>query len=427
MCSSTIPTSVPTAARFVVEEDFGETTNVWVARSASGFFDTSTFELVSFDVSGAPLDGVGAGGASMSSTGRSWRSHLPTATSCREGRCRWIKSRVWMRTRPIALDITPTINFGTVDVGSQSAPQNAVVTNTSGAAINISAVTPPSVPFVVTANGCNGLLDAGASCSVTLVFRPSVAGGASSSVTVSGDGLSVSSSLVGTGRALPSAGSLSIAPTTANFGSAPIGTTLPAQTFTISNPGQSPVAVSSVSLNGGGSDQFAMVSNSCPTTLASGASCTISVAATVTRVGSFSATLVVLGSGGTSATATLRVSGTAQIFNPALKMNPGVVSAGQVTAAIGSGFPPNIDVQLAFEGEPTFTKVKTDGDGAFRFNFLILRNGVRIGGRQVVVVAPAQFVSVHAPLLIDLATFRPSGFSSPAITSGVRSLVSRGG
>jgi hypothetical protein len=108
-------------------------------------------------------------------------------------------------------------------------------------------------------------------------------------------------------------------------------------------------------------------------------------------------------------------------------MNPGVVAAGGVTAVIGSAFPPNIDVQLAFENEPAFTTVHTDGDGAFRFDFLILRNGVSIGGRQVVVVAPAEFNNVRAPLLIDLATYRPSGFSSPAITSGVRSLVSRGG
>jgi hypothetical protein len=108
-------------------------------------------------------------------------------------------------------------------------------------------------------------------------------------------------------------------------------------------------------------------------------------------------------------------------------MNPGVVSAGQVTAAIGTGFPPNIDVQLAFEGEAPFATVHTDAAGAFRFDYLLLRNGIRIGGRQVIAVDQPQFTGVRAPLLIDLATFRPSGFSSPAITNGVRSLVSRSG
>ena len=140
-----------------------------------------------------------------------------------------------------------------------------------------------------------------------------------------------------------------------------------------------------------------------------------------------SATLGILGSGGQSAQATLRVRGTLQLFAPTLKMNPGVVSAGEVTVAIGSGFPPNIDVQLAFFGETPFATAHSDAAGAFRYDFLILRNGVRIGGKQVVAIDQTQFTGVRAPLLIDLATFRPAGFSSPAFTSGVRSLVSRGG
>jgi hypothetical protein len=98
-----------------------------------------------------------------------------------------------------------------------------------------------------------------------------------------------------------------------------------------------------------------------------------------------------------------------------------------VTVAIGEGFPPNIDVQLAFEGEAPFTTVHSDGAGAFRFDFLIFRNGIRIGGRQVIALDQPQFSGVRAPLLIDLATFRPAGFGSPAITNGIRALVSRNG
>jgi hypothetical protein len=108
-------------------------------------------------------------------------------------------------------------------------------------------------------------------------------------------------------------------------------------------------------------------------------------------------------------------------------MNPGVVSPSEVTAALGSGFPPNIDVQLAFVGEAPFATVHTDAVGAFRFDYLLLRNGIRIGGTEVVAVDQPQFTGVRAPLLIDLATFRPAGFSSPAITSGVRAMVSRNG
>jgi len=218
-----------------------------------------------------------------------------------------------------------------------------------------------------------------------------------------------------------------IAPGVANYGSSPVGTSLPPKKFTVTNPGQTAVPLAGVGLSGAGADQFAVGANTCTGSLGPGAACTIDVAATITRQGATSAILGVLGTGGQSTQATLRITGTIQLFTPTLKMNPGVVSASEVTAAIGTGFPPNIDVQLAFEGEAPFATVHTDDAGAFRYNYLLLRNGVRIGGHQIVALDQPQFTGVRAPLLIDLATFRPSGFGNPALTNGVRSLVSRGG
>ena len=400
---------------------------VFVAHSTSGFFNSAAFDLVSYGVSGAPTS-TDSFAPAMSSNGR-YVAFASGANNELSGVRTPTTLNVWMRDRPIALDITPSLDFGTIAPGTQSAPQNVVVTNTSGVDINISAVTPPTAPFSIIANGCGGALAPGATCAITIVFSPTAPGGASSSVGVSGDGLSVSASLVGNGLAppAPTPGSLTMKPASANYGSGPVGTSFPAKTFTVSNPGQTAVTISGTGLSGTGADQFAIGTNTCTGSLAPSASCTIDVAATVTREGAMSATLGILGSGGQSAQATLRVRGTLQLFTPTLKMNPGVVSAGEVTVAIGSDFPPNVDVQLAFFGEPPFATVHTDAAGAFRYDFLILRNGVRIGGKQVVAIDQAQFSGVRAPLLIDLATFRPAGFSSPAFTSGVRSLVSRGG
>jgi secreted trypsin-like serine protease len=218
---------------------------------------------------------------------------------------------------------------------------------------------------------------------------------------------------------------LSIKPTSASYGSAVVGTVVPPKSFVVSNTGQAPVNINGVTLNGTGADQFAVTSNGCTGSLVSGASCSVAVGATVTRNGTFSATLTVTGAGGESAQATLRLGGD---FQPTLKMNPGVVSPGEVTVAIGEGFPPNTDVQLAFEGEPqAIATVHSDAAGAFRFDLLILRNGVRIGGRQVVALDQPTFSGVKAPLLIDLATYRPSGFEQASFASTVRSMYTRGG
>lgn len=394
---------------------------VLVARSASGFFDSSVFDLVSFGVSGNPTSTDSVQG-SMSSNGR-FVAFASAANSELSGAALAnTEVNVWMRQRPIALDITPSLDFGTINPGSQSAPQNVVVTNTSGISINISSVTPPAAPFSLTANGCGGPLGPGATCAITVVFSPTAPGGASSSITVSGDGLSVSASLVGAGRSR-TPGSLVIKPTSADYGSGGIGTALPSRKFVVSNPGQTAVPLIGAALGGTDADQFAVDASTCTGSLGPGAQCSVDVSATITRVGAMTATIGVGGTGGQSATAELLVDGIT------LKMNPGVVSPGEVTVAIGAGFPPNIDVELAYQGEAPFAKVHTEPDGSFRYSYLVLRNGVHVGGKQIVAIdQPPKFTGVRAPLLIDLATFRPAGFvSNPAFTSGVRAMVSRGG
>jgi hypothetical protein len=406
----------------------GDIAEIYVARSTSGSFDTSVFDLVSYGVNGSPAV-PDSTDPSMSSNGR-YVAFGSFANDELSGTAMPLNENVWLRERPIALDITPTVDFGTVNVGAQSAAQTAVVRNTSGIAINIATVTPPAAPFTITSNACGGSLAPGATCAVTMVFSPTAAGSASSTLTVAGDGLSVAASLVGAGRGptvLP--GSLVIAPAAANYGIVTVGASVAAKKFVVSNPGQTAVPLAGVALSGAGADQFAIGANTCSGSLAPGATCAVDVAAAATREGSMSATLAALGTGGQAAQATLLIRGTAVpvVFTPTLKMNPGVVSPGEVTAAIGSGFPPGIEVELAFAGETPFVKVQVKGDGTFRYDYLILRNGIRIGGREIVVIDQAEFSGVRAPLLIDLATFRPSGFSSPALTSGVRSLVSRNG
>ena len=325
---------------------------VYVARSSAGYFDNAVFDLVSYGVGDVPTT-TDSYAPSMSSNGR-YVAFTSGANNELSGVRTPTGLNIWMRQRPIALDITPSLNFGTIPLGGQSAPQDAVVTNTSGVSINIGGVTPPVAPFSIIANGCGGALPPGGSCAITIVFSPTVPGGASSSVTVAGDGLSVSASLVGAGQAppAPTPGSLTISPGSANYGTAAAGTPLPAKTFTVTNPGQTAVTIGGSGLSGSSADQFAIVSNTCTGALGPGAACAIGVAATVTRNGALSATLGIVGTAGEAAQATLRVRGTVPLFTPELLMNPGVVSAGEITVAVGSGFPPNIDVELAFHDEP---------------------------------------------------------------------------
>ncbi len=73
-----------------------------------------------------------------------------------------------------------SVDFGTIPVGSTSAPRVLVVTNTGGAALAVSAVTlsgPGMDRFAVTDDGCTGAsLDPGGTCSIAVAFAPDAVG-----------------------------------------------------------------------------------------------------------------------------------------------------------------------------------------------------------------------------------------------------------
>jgi hypothetical protein len=86
-----------------------------------------------------------------------------------------------------AASLTPSsLTFASQDTGTTSAPQQVAVTNTgtSGLFINSAAV-PNTLDFTVVGDGCSGLtLAAGTSCSVSIVFSPTLAGTRTAQLTV---------------------------------------------------------------------------------------------------------------------------------------------------------------------------------------------------------------------------------------------------
>ena len=57
---------------------------------------------------------------------------------------------------------------------------------------------------------------------------------------------------------------------------------------------------------------------------------------------------------------------------------------------------------------------------------LILPNGRRLGGYQIVALDQPQFSGVRAPLLVNPASFEPSGANDAGLTNGLRTLYGRG-
>ncbi|GIH07654.1 hypothetical protein Rhe02_57210 [Rhizocola hellebori] len=93
------------------------------------------------------------------------------------------------------------------------------------------------------------------------------------------------------GRGMADSSALTISPSSAAFGSLLVGQTSSPQAITVSNPNPGPANISSVTVSG----QFTQT-NSCPTQLGAGASCTINVRFAPTSAGTQAGTLSVANS-----------------------------------------------------------------------------------------------------------------------------------
>lgn len=182
-----------------------------------------------------------------------------------------------------AVSVAPaSLAFGTVNVGSDSTSQTLTLTNSGSAALNGLNVALTG-PFTRSAGGCGATLNAGANCSITVVFHPAVVGAASGSVAISGSNGTVTGSPVGlngTGAVLP--------PAAASASPNPLTITIPARgltatgTVTMQNTaaaGSQSFTISGVSVSGTGfaNGPLAGPDTCSGTTLTPQATCTVVV------------------------------------------------------------------------------------------------------------------------------------------------------
>ncbi len=233
----------------------------------------------------------------------------------------------------VMLTIEPALqNFGDVVVGETSADAMFTVTNAGTAVSPALASVISGSGYEIVADMCAGMtLSAGGTCMITVNFTPSGPGAASGSLTVSAGTASAMATLEGTGLTDPM---LSITPTPYDFGTNVVSTVSAAQTFTITNTGESDSGTIMASLSGSDATQFMIETDGCMgMTLGAGATCTVDVVYAPTAAGSHSADLLVSASPGGSVTGVL--SGTA-VRPAALQLVPGSQDFGSVTEGMSS-------------------------------------------------------------------------------------------
>ncbi len=177
------------------------------------------------------------------------------------------RNPVTLTPRLCPLLSTAEYSFGWEYLGGTSAQRKVTIANDQTATITFTSITPAG-DFVISSNTCGTTLTVGSSCAVELAFKPSAIGPRTGTLTVVDSGVTSPETvnLSGTGTALQ------VSPYNLTFASTFIGTTTAAKTVTVKNVSTSAVSISSISAVG----DFAQT-NTCGTTIAAGASCSIHI------------------------------------------------------------------------------------------------------------------------------------------------------
>jgi hypothetical protein len=220
-----------------------------------------------------------------------------------------------------------------------------------------------SSDFTITSAGtCNATLSAGSSCTIYISFTPASAASFTATLSVADNatGSPQSVPLTGAGTAALVAQAV-LSPTSLAFPSTTVGVAATSLPIMLSNPGNSALTISSISItSAGGFGQ----TNTCGTSLATGGSCIITVSFTPATSGALGATLsvtdnatgspqtlAITGSGAVAATPQATLSPTSLAFPsttvgvtatslPIMLSNPGnaALAISSISVAGASGF-----------------------------------------------------------------------------------------
>jgi phospholipase C len=166
-------------------------------------------------------------------------------------------------------------DFGSVAVGTTSAALTRTLTNTGDKTLNITSILPKQSQYAAT-NTCGKSLAANAKCTVNITFTPDAVKAENGQIEITDDATTNPQEInaYGSGQA-----PLVFNPTKLTFPNTTVGSSsvLPA---TLTNTYSSAASISSITITG-----HYTQTNNCGSTLAAGASCTVTVTFTPTKTG----------------------------------------------------------------------------------------------------------------------------------------------
>jgi len=168
-----------------------------------------------------------------------------------------------------------SLSFAGERVGVTSASQSVTLTNTGTGPLVITSivVTGTDASSFVFSNSCGTSVAAGANCAIHGHFTPATTGALTAAITITDNasGSPQSISLSGTGLTPPA---VSLSASSLTFAGERVGVASASQSVTLTNTRTGPLAITSIAVTGADASSF-VFSNSCGTSVAGGANCTI--------------------------------------------------------------------------------------------------------------------------------------------------------
>ena len=291
--------------------------------------------------------------------------------------------------------------YGNVLLGTTSLVRTVTVTNSGTSAVTVD---PPTLSgtgassFTISANTCSGLLQPQASCVIGLVFQPAAVGRLAVPLLITGGGSSQTIYLVGTGITSPT---LSVTPASADLGNVVLGASS-TQVFQVVN--NSTTALSLTSISAGLADGSAQTDfsqqNTCPATLASQASCTITVTFAPSTTGLRKGTVSLLVNGGVL-NQTVSIVGTGI---PVLAATPSTLAF--ASTPVGSSSLQSVTLLNQSTSAQTFTLAVA---APYAINSTTCVSPLAAGAQCVISIAfqPTSTGLQTSDLTVSLATFPP--------------------
>ncbi|GLZ39470.1 choice-of-anchor D domain-containing protein [Actinokineospora sp. NBRC 105648] len=306
------------------------------------------------------------------------------------------------------------VTFGTATVGD-TVNRTVTVRHTGFGPLPVESVSLQGNDFSTGADACTGaVLHVTGTCLVAVRFTPTVAGARDARLVIKvRGGREFTVDLSGTGSTrpvIPPNAEFAAGPDPLDFGPRLMLSDGPALPLTVRNNGGSPMMVTGTTAD---SPDFTVDATACLSApVPPAGTCAVQVrfspaGPSAPAAPSFRPGILTFTSTAPGGPHLVAVRGEA--VQPALDLNPAVISPGRVSTATGTGFPPGKPVTLTFRETVGSATVVSGANGRFSTQLLVFPKA-SIGPRTVVATVDTTAIAAERPLLVVINTVSPAEF-----------------